>query len=349
MPLRSSHLRLIVLCALPLLVSVRASPQEAPVTRAFTVGDSVTYRVRLMVRSELEGQRTEKIGEVTYAVPLTRSAEFRISWRATRRILETAADGSARVEESLDGFDTSQADPASDTGAVEKQDKETAELAEALRETVKAWGVPRTLRYAESPAGQVRDLELQGGPALGESGFPLLTLWLLRALRPGIALPAQPLRIGNRWEQPRTMQLGNWNEVSAMESGEWLEAQRNPESAVRLHIVQQVSGRIPSSSAARAAANSGAQDESSEFEIRFHAESLNTLSLQDGRLLAATRSASRELVRVLGPVAGLPQPPRFRATLSVQVVIEGCDDGSCSSTGSSGGSSGGESGGGARP
>ena len=337
MRLRPSLLLFIALCPVLLLNSVEVYGQEAPITRVFTVGAGMAYRVHLVVRSEIDGQSTDKIGGVTYAVPFARSAECRISWRMTRRTLGIAADGSAQVEESLDGFEISPTNSASDGSAAVHQDKETAELAAALRETLKGWGVPHNLSYTENPDGQVRDLRLEGAPALGEPRVPLLTLWLLRALRPAIALPARPLRIGDRWEQPRTMQLGSWNDVSAVESGEWLEAQRSQEAAVRLHVVQQVSGHAPSPSAAGAAAKSGAPDESLDFEIRFHAESLNTISLQNGNLVGATRSASQELVRVLGPVAGLPDPPRFRATFSVQVEIEGCDDASCSSSGASSG------------
>ena len=311
--------------------------QEAPVTRNFVAGASMAYRVHLTVRSELDGQRTEKIGEVTYAVPLTRSAECRISWRTTRRILEIAADGSARVEESLDGFEASPASPASDAAAAEKPDQQTAELAAALHETLASWGIPRTLRYRESAGGQLSDVSAEAGPLLGEQGAPLLTLWLLRALRPAATLPARPLRIGDRWQEPRAAQVKDWKETSASESGEWLGDPRNPDAAARLHLVQQIYAQSPATGG------------ESQLELRFHAESLNTISLQDGGVLAATRSASRDLVRVLGSVAGLPDPPRFRATLSVQVEIEECDDASCSSTGSPGGSTWGSSGGGARP
>lgn len=337
MRLRSSQLLLGALFPILLLPSVPTQAQEAPITRVFTTGTGASYRVSLVVRSRLDGQRTEKIGDVTYAVPLTRSDECRISWRATQRILEIAADGSAQVEESLAGFQISSANPPGLAGASPDLDKESAELSVALHETLASWGIPRTLSYRESPGGQLLELRPDGGPVLAEPGSPLLTPWLVRALRPAAALPARPLRIGDRWQEPRSTPMKNWKEMSALESGEWLEAPLNPGVAARLHLVQQISGQTP------AAGGEGA------LEIRFHAESLNTVSLQDGSVLSATRAASQELVRVLGPVAGLPEPPRFRATLSVQVEIEGCDDASCSSTGSSRSFSGGSSSGGARP
>jgi hypothetical protein len=309
-------------------LSLPSLAQEAPITRVFTRGTGASYRVSLVVRSRLDGQRTEKIGDVTYAVPLTRSAECRISWRTTQRILEIAADGSARLEESLTGFEISSANPPSVAGASPDLDKESAELSIALRETLASWGIARTLGYRQGPGGQLLELRADGGPVLAEPGSPLLTSWLVRALRPAAVLPARPLRIGDRWQEPRSTSIKNWKETSAMESGEWLEAPLNPGVAARLHLVQQIWGQTP------APGGEGA------LEIRFHAESLSTVSLQDGSVLRATRSASQELVRVLGPVAGLPEPPRFRATLSVQVEIEGCDDASCSSTGSPSGSPG---------
>ena len=272
----------------------------------------------MKIRSEITGQRTEKIGEVTYAVPLTRSAECRVSWRATQRVLETPADGQALVEETLDGFEVAEAETTSDRNTPGEMDKDAADLARALHEMLAEWGVPRTLRYHQNSSGQLLDLSSGGGPQLGEQGAPVLTLWLLRALRPAAALPARPLRIGDRWQEPRAIALKDWTDVHAVESGEWLDSPRNPDAVVRLHQEQQISGR------AAPAQGEGA------LELHFHAESLHTISLQDGGLLAATRSGVHELTHVLGPVAGLPEPPRFRATLSAQVEIEECDDASCS-------------------
>jgi hypothetical protein len=317
MGLQSNQLPRLGLCLIFLLICLPAQAQEAPLTRLFSTGSTSSFRVRLTVRSEIEGQRTEKIGNVIYAVPFTRSAECRIAWRATTQIMQVSPDGSAGVQESLDGFQISAATLPDSASASAGQDKAAAELSAALEETLARWGTPRALRYRESFSGQLSELSAEGGPQLGEQGFPLLTLWLLRALRPASALPARPLRIGDRWEEPREVLSKDWKQVSATESGEWLEAPRNPEAAARLHLVQQISGQAP------APGNEGT------LELRFHAEALNTVSLQDGSLIGATRSASRDLVRVLGPVAGLPDPPRLRATISAQVEIELCVDVSC--------------------
>jgi hypothetical protein len=125
------------------------------------------------------------------------------------------------------------------------------------------------------------------------------------------------LRLNERWQEPRLMNVTGWSEVTAMESGQWLEAPRHPEAAVRLHLVQQISARLPTAPGEASA------------EMHFHGESLGTVMLQDGALVSATRSASREQWRVLDAVPGLPEPPRFHTTLSVQVEIEQCDDAEC--------------------
>ena len=59
---------------------------------------------------------------------------------------------------------------------------------------------------------------------------------------------------------------------------------------------------------------------------RFHGESLVTVSLMDGRLLRATRSATREITWTLVPGEGFEQPLRFQGRLSVQVrIVEDAD------------------------
>ena len=152
-----------------------------------------------------------------------------------------------------------------------------------------------------------------GAPLLDEAAPQLLTPWLLRALRPSVALPARPVRFGESWQEPRAVELPNWSEVRGAESGEWLEAAGSEEPAARLHVVQEIFGKI----------QRGAEmSPEGTAEGRFHGESLATIALSDGRLLAATRSAAREITWLLGPVEGLPERPRFRGRLSVEVRIE---------------------------
>ena len=298
------------------LLAPLALVQEKPLEGSFSAGDSASYRIKLTVRSEVVGQQTESIGAKTYVQPFSRAAENGLSWTATRRVLVVNADGTAEMEESLGNFGS-----VADVSA--SADKETSTLAQSLREALASWGAPRTLRYRETRSGHLLDLKADGAPPLGEASPALLTLWLLRALRPTVALPAPPLRFGELRREPRTAQLPNWAEVRGSENGEWLEAREASEPAVRLHMVQQLSGTIVSGTE---------KPPEGSAQGRFHGESLNTVSLGHARLLAATRSATREIIWTLAPIAGLPERPQFSGRLAVQVQIEACNGDPCLST-----------------
>ncbi|MBI1750257.1 MAG: hypothetical protein HYR59_06280 [Acidobacteria bacterium] len=310
--LRRPYFRLIIFL-LFLLGGGIANAQERQLERSFSVGAPHRYRVRLTLRSELEAQRPVPIGAKTYVEPFSRSAEVTLSWRATSRVAAVADDGAAVVEEVLDEFEAAQS-------RVEPADDDAKKMSAALAGAVEAWRVPRTLRYRETPAGQLLGLPPDGVPALGENAPPLLTLWLLRALRPAVTLPGKPIVFGERWQDPRAVKLENWSNVRGVESGEWLEVPGGAEPAVRLHVVQQISGNVAAGSD---------MPEAGAAQARFHAESLTTLALLDGRVLSAERSAVREISRTFEAVPGLPGPQRFRARLSVQVQIEDCQDNPC--------------------
>jgi hypothetical protein len=309
---RTSLFRLAFVCFL--LSAGIASAQERQFERSFSVGAPHVYRVRLTLRSEVEGQRPVNTGASAYAEPFSRSAEVTLSWRAAWRVTAVTEDGAAQIEEALDEFDAAQfrVEPANDEDA--------KKLSAALADAVRRWSDPRALHYRETPAGQLTALPPEGVPALGEDAPPLLTLWLLRALRPAVTLPGKAIVFGERWEQPRSAKLDNWTSVRGIESGEWLDAPGGAEPAVRLHVVQQISGDV---------AAGADTSEAGTAQARFHAESLTTLALLDGRVLAADRSAMREISRTLSEIPGVTGPPRFRARLSVQVQIEDCNDHSC--------------------
>ena len=311
--LRQAGTAALALCA---LLGLRVSPalaQERPLGRSFSVGESVRYRIQLVVQTEVAGQQTETIGAKTYVRPFSRTAETALSWVATRRVLAVDASGTAEVEETLDHF-------GSLAHVSTSADQEAEKLSGAQREALAGWKVMRSLRYHETRAGQLLDLKTDGVPSLGEAPPTLLTLWLLRALRPAAALPGTSIHFDHPWQEPRTAQLPGWAEVRGSENGEWLEAREAFEPAVRLHVVQQISGTVVS----------GAEKPpEGTAQGRFHGESLNTVSLGDARLLAARRSATREITWTLVPVEGLPERPQFRGRLSVQVQIEACNEDPC--------------------
>lgn len=317
-------------CASFLMTAVAARPQQKPLTRTFSVGDTHRYRVVLTLRSELVGHRAVESNGKSYLQSFSCSAAAGLGWTATRRVLEVAEDGGATLEESLDQFSRPEEESSSTAGCDDAE-----KLSRALGEALSGWTriAPLVLRYVESPSGQLRELN-SGVPALDESPPPLLTLWLLRALRPTASLPDRPLRFREPWREPRAVRLENWTDVRGAEVGEWLEVIGSLEPDVRLHVVQQISGTViggpdkPGENPHRFGPREvdGNRREAANAQGRFHAESLSTLSLADGRLLAATRSATREITWVWNPVPGLPEPPRFRGILAVQVHIDECHE-----------------------
>jgi hypothetical protein len=303
-------------CALFFVLAVaiwpRAQAQSQPFTHTFTAGDVQSYRVELLVRSEIEGQRPARIGVKDYAEPFARFAEARVSWVATRRVVAVDDDGAAEIHESLDQFSAVASRAATENEAEWKQ------LAATLQRTLEDWAVPRTLRYRETRTGQlVVALSSAGAPALDESAPRVLSPWLLRAMRPTVALPAPPIRFGERWQEPRSVNLPPWTDAQGVEAGEWLDSPGFIEPAVRLHITQQISAKASASESLPHASLL-------EPAARFHGESLATILLINGRLLRAERSATREITWSLPPVEGREQPAGFKARLSVQVRIEEC-------------------------
>lgn len=282
----------------------------------FAAGATQRYRVELLVHTELAGQRPVRVGVKGYAEPFTRFAEARIIWLATERTLSVGADGAAEMEEILGSF--SVVAPNAATG----DDPEWKKLAAALDDALRGWAHPRTVRYRASPAGQLRGLPREAAPPLDESAPQILTPWLVRALRPAAALPAKPIRFGERWQEPRAVTLPGWENVQGAESGEWLQALESDEPAAGLQIVQQITGKVA------AEGERLAPDGATPLSVtgRFHGESLATVSLMDGRLMRATRSATREITWTLPPGEGFEQPLRFEGRLSLQVRIEECGE-----------------------
>jgi hypothetical protein len=307
-------------CSLLLLVASHAPAQQKLLERDFRVGATSRYRIQLKVRSEVEGSRPVQIGVKTYVEPFSRDAQGQLSWRASRRVVAIDADGGAEIEEVLDDFQR-----AGVSGSAENEESE--KLLQAMSRDLGRWPPTTllTLHYRETRAGQLLGLTPDGVPPLGEEPPQLLSLWLLRAVRPAAVLPATPIQVGVPWLELRAVQLPNWADVRGSETGEWLEALESSEPAVRLHLVQGIFGTVVS----------GAEKPpEGTAQARFHGESLNTLSLSDGRLLAAARSALREVTWTLAPIEGLRERPQFRGRLSVEVQIEACNEDPCVSPGS---------------
>jgi hypothetical protein len=175
------------------------------------------------------------------------------------------------------------------------------------------------MRYTESTSGALKELTLGSGESalaqLDGTSPRLLSLWLKHAVRPNLILPQLPFEVGAISREsfhPASHLLQN---ARGSETTEWLDASGETPAAT-LHVVQQLLWSAPLAATATNSQLRAPHDES------FFADSLSTVSILDGSLLRANRSASRSTVRHVNPVPGLPQAPDFSSKLTLTVTIE---------------------------
>src|SRR5271170_5612504 len=155
-----------------------------PLRRTFRAGDESRYRVRLVVRSELEGPETVKIGAVTYVKTEQHSAEGRLGWTVSERVMRLGEDGGADIREQLESFDVPRLTQESGP-----DDVQSTRLSDSLRPMLSAWAKSRALEFRITPNGSAMELGADSAPQTDEPAPPLLTLWLAHALRPTTTLP----------------------------------------------------------------------------------------------------------------------------------------------------------------
>ncbi len=286
-----------------------ARGQEKPLLRTFSPGANESFRMEMTVRLELRGVRTETIGAKTYVKPFMQAAEASLGWMAARRTGNVAADGSTEIEESRDA-------PSVTYATAQDADEDVKKMQQELQRICEGWRNPPLLHYRERRDGHIQKLNPEEVGEIESDDPKLLTLWLMRALRPSVILPAEPLRFGERWQRASHAKNPPWVSVQGSETGEWMEAAGDSPAAI-LHITQDISGEIPP------AQKSDGKETAKEAARRgnFFAESLSTVSLLDGSLLSATRSAARTTTWTLARVEGLPEPPQFSSKIAVTVTI----------------------------
>jgi hypothetical protein len=290
--------------------------QQRPLTRHFVASVEERYQVTLILRAESHSVTTETVAAQTYVTPVVHAAEVSLHWRANRKILSIQDDGFAAIEERLV--------PASQQcEGAPPSEKTDAALQLSLKEFCTTWLKAEIIRYMENKSGALRDVSPSTNEnalsPLAETAPPLLSLWLKRAVRPNVILPQVPFEIGATSQQsfqPASSVLKN---AHGSETTEWLDAQGETPAAM-LHVVQQL---VWSAAPPAAAVRVESRESQTQKDESFFADSLSTVSLQDGSLLSANRSASRTTSRHVDPVPGLPQPPEFSSKLTVTVTIEG--------------------------
>jgi hypothetical protein len=285
--------------------------QPKPLGRHFTEHAEEKYQVTLSLKTESHSVTTETVASQTYVTPTIHSAEVSLRWRSTRRVLVVHPDGSAEIEEALGPSGPQCASTAKPSGQADEP------LQASLKEFCRAWSTTETARYLENNSGLLVEKSPGRLPPLGETAPALLTLWLRRAVRPSVIFPALPFEIGAKLQQsfrPATAALKN---ASGSETSEWLEAQGEAPAAT-LHVVQQLSWNSPATQAKSTteAASLADRDEA------FFADSLTTLSLLDGSVFRASRTASRTTSRPIEAIPGFREQPDFSSKLTLSITIE---------------------------
>jgi len=299
--------RLFALATLSVCASHLTIAQQKPLTRTFLLGTEERYQVTVAIRVETHGISTEKIGEKTYADFFTHEAAGQVSWRSTRKISAVDVDGVATVLETLDRVEARcDGDPNSKSFE--------AALQKSVQTTCASWQNVHELNYREEKLGLIRGLSESGG-GLGESDSSLLSLWARRAFRQSVVLPKSPLHFGDRAAHRIENLSADRGKPEGEESMEWLEAPGETPAAT-LHVSQNLrwidlANRNPPKNVATRP----------DPRHLFYADSLNTLSLLDGSLLKASRSATHETKDTLDPVPGLPDVPTFGSKLTITVTI----------------------------
>ena len=284
-----------------------AAAQQKPLTRAFIAGAEERYQVTVTIRVETRGISTEKIGDKNYADVFSHEAKGQVSWRATRKISAVNADGAASLVEKLDRFQLS-------CGGDPKAETFDSALQQSVQRACAAWQNLAEFNYQEETQGLVRGLP-ESADNLIDSESSLLSLWARHAFRPNVVFPKSPLHFGDRAAHRIENFSSDRTKPEGEESMEWLEASVDIPAAT-LHVSQNLTWI--DSGGKNLAKNVGTRPDPRQL---FYADSLNTISLLDGSLLKASRSATHETKATLDPVAGLPDAPIFGSKLTITVTI----------------------------
>ena len=267
----------------------------------------------MSLNAQTQSVSTETVASTTYVMPVVHTAQVQLTWNSQRRILSTAPDGAAEIEETLT--------PARPCEHI-AQPRETADatLLESLSRLCAALAAPVSIRYTEDGKGALREAGVSRLPLdFGEDQPPLLALWLRRALRPSVVFPQLAFAAGTSATQELRPSGDIWKDARGSESTEWLEAESDTPAA-SLHVVQQLAWDPPTQTTS--ATNAAKGSATIPKHERFFADSITTLSLLDGSVVRANRSASRTTSHKIEPVAGLPEAPDFSSRLTISVSIE---------------------------
>ena len=297
-----------------LVVPCVSSMQHQPLARRFTAGAEERYRVSLQIKAQSHSVTIETVEARTYVTPRLATAEVRLSWKVSRKITLVQPDGVAHIEEHFELEGRPSQGPAPQSVSTDQA------LQKSLQEFCSNLWKSSSISYTESPLGAVKESDAVAFPSLGESAPVLLALWLRRAIRPSVILPTLPFEVGASARNSLQPMNAAMSDAHGSETTAWLDAPGETPAA-SLHVVQQLAWKSPNVvvSGAVSAQESAARR---SHAAAFFADSLTTISLLDGGVLRANRTASRTDTHDVEPVPGLPDPPDFSSKLTISVAIE---------------------------
>jgi len=282
---------------------------QKPLTRLFTLAAEERYQVTVGFRAETHSVTTESVAAETYVTPVVHVAEATLRWRSVKRVLAIRPDGSVDTEETVIPV------TARCEEAVQAAANRDSKLQESLEAACSVFLKKEILRCVEDQKGLLRESAPNAPYDLGETSPELLALWLRRAVRPSVIFPALPFEAGAKVERPLHPAGELLRNARGSESTEWLEAREETPSA-SLHVVQHLSWEGASQGPAAGSSTASIRQE------EFFADSLTTVSLLDGGVLRANRSASRTTSHKMESVPGLAVPLDFSSRLTISVVME---------------------------
>lgn len=260
------------------------------------------YSLVLSLRLETEAAQVVPVGSKKYVAPAGVALEATARLAIAQKLWASADRAQEFREVKIEEVKIEPAAPGS---------SQAEALRGAFNQTLSAWQKLEGQTFRTSRAAGTRawppGLQLE----LGEEEPTYLTAWLAEALQ---TVPMANIPVRERaWRRVRT-QLERLEQKSELqELGR--ESVRGETASIWMATLS-LSGEEPSGELPP-----GLREQGVHVVLSFHAEDQDTISAEDGRLLRAARSASRERRWLVRQKSGA-EAPTFRARLTATLTIE---------------------------
>lgn len=260
------------------------------------------YALTVRVRLETEAAQVVPIGAKQYVQPARATIEVRARFLINQK-LWASAQGDNRV--------VKVEQVAAEAAVASRDDEATHTLRAALDRVVSSWKKFDGDVYQSHRPARTQAWPLSLGLGLEEDSPAYLTAWLEEAVQ---TVPLANVPASERAWSRAQAELEALERKFAQEPSQTATFRGEPANIFL--ATASLSSRRPVAALAPALREQGVRE-----ELSFHAEEHDVVSAEDGRLLRATRSASRETRWIL-PVKSEGRLPSFRARLSSTVAIE---------------------------